>query len=301
VVGTWSHVAYADESNWNVGRYRSVATVTVLGSEHDRIVDRIRGLLDESSVVELSWKDLKGAKERLGAVKIVDVIIEEACVANLRVDVLMWDMEDARHAGVRGRDDVANLGRMYHHLFVNVLRSKWPNGSTWSMHPDEHSQVDWETLQKTVEAKGGDRVEGPTIEAVGDLTEFRVVQLVPRESHGHPLIQVADLFAGIMPYSHAKFDEFERWLPSSAEQAAPPDTKEPSDRLSGSDAELFVVLRDLKQACSDRKLYVSLERSRGLRTMKPKGPINFWIYEPQSEQDRAPTKQRWPWSRRSRA
>ncbi|HEX9122299.1 MAG TPA: hypothetical protein VF984_02915 [Actinomycetota bacterium] len=176
---TWSHVAYADESNWNVGRYRSVATVTVPASEHDRIVDRCRGLLDESSVAELSWKDLKGARERLAALKIVEAAIDEASVGNLRVDVLMWDIEDARHGGVRGRDDVANLGRMYHHLFVNVLRSKWPDGSTWSFHPDEHSQVDWSTPERTVDARGADIAEGSSIGALRDLTvEFRVVRVL---------------------------------------------------------------------------------------------------------------------------
>lgn len=199
---------------------------------------------------------------------------------------------------MRGRDDAANLGRMYHHLFVNVLRSKWPDGSTWSLHPDEHSQVDWSTLERTVDARGVDIAEGSSVGALRDLTvEFRVAQLIPRESHAHPLIQVADLFAGIMPYSYSKYDDFDRWLPAGADQATLAGTIDAAGRISGSDAERFVVLRDLKRACGNRKLYVSLESNRGLRTMKPEMPINFWMYEVQSEHDRAPTKPRRPWSR----
>jgi len=34
---------------------------------------------------------------------------------------------------------------------------------------------------------------------------------------------------------------------------------------------------------------VSLRKYKGLRTMKPSNPINFWWYEPQSDLDKAPT------------
>jgi hypothetical protein len=35
----------------------------------------------------------------------------------------MWDITASRHAVVGG-DDVANLGRMYHHLVVDLLRAR---------------------------------------------------------------------------------------------------------------------------------------------------------------------------------
>ena len=119
--------------------------------------------------------------------------------------------------------------------------------------------------------------------------EFRLVQLVPRESHLHPLIQVADLFAGIMPYSYSSYDVFELWLPSAGDQATLDGTTA-APKLTGSDQVRFTVLSHLKDACSARKLYVSLKTHRGLRTMNPEMPINFWPYEAQSEQDRAPTR-----------
>jgi hypothetical protein len=291
--GSWSHVAYSDEANWNVGRYRSVAAVSVAASMHDRIVLRCADLLKGSSVTELGWKHLASARQRFAAVKIIDAVIEEACAGSMRVDVLMWDMEDERHKDVFRRDDVANLGRMYHHLFVNVLRSKWPDGSTWSLHPDEHSEVDWTTLERTIDARGVVLAERPDLQILRDLTvEFRVVRLVPRESHAHSLIQVADVFAGMMPYSYLRYGDFERWTPPRGQQTLPGAV--PGPNLSGSDEERFLVLDHLKTACAGRKLYVSLASHRGLRTMDPTKPINFWPYEAQSEQDRAPVKRpRW--------
>jgi hypothetical protein len=301
VVGVgWSHVAYADESNWNIGRYRSVAIVTAPTGERDRIVNLCSDLLTQSSVSELSWKDVTGARERFAAQKIIGTVINEATAGWLRVDVLMWDMTDARHANVRKRDDVANLGRMYHHLVASVLGNRWPAGSTWSLHPDEHSQLDWSTLKEVLDARGKRLSPEPGLDSLRELTEtFRVVQLVPRESHTNPLIQVADLFAGMMPYSHDRYDDYERWLPTSGGQATLAGVGGPAATMSGSDAERFVVLRSLREACRAAKLYVSLESNRGLISMKPELPVNFWRYRAQSEEDRAPTRPpRWFWRRK---
>jgi len=145
-----THVGFGDESNWNTGRFRSLVLVTTAADHLEDVEDRARKLLEESSVSELKWKKLAGAKERFAANKMCKLAVEEACARQLRVDVLVWDIEDSRH-NVPKRDDIANLQRMYYHLFRNVLRARWPHSAVWRLHPDEHTAMDWATVQDYLE------------------------------------------------------------------------------------------------------------------------------------------------------
>lgn len=139
-LATTSHVAYADETHYNIGRYRGVALIT-LSQKH--VVDakaELHHLLAESEVAEFKWKRLDNAKRRFAAIKMVQWTIRKCLEGVLRVDVLTWDAEDKRHKVWR-RDDIANLQRMYYHLFKNVLCERWPDGSTWRLCPDENTAM----------------------------------------------------------------------------------------------------------------------------------------------------------------
>ena len=108
---TITHVGFSDESNWNVGRFRSLGLVTAPFEHFEVFETELRQLLDESQVSEFKWKEFGGVKKRFAAEKLVRFAIEKACAKQLRIDVLVWDIQDSRHAIV-GRDDVANLQRM---------------------------------------------------------------------------------------------------------------------------------------------------------------------------------------------
>ena len=56
----------------------------------------------------------------------VDFAIKAVLEKSIRIDSLMWDIDDSRHK-ISGRDDTANLCRMYHHLLRNVFLERWPN------------------------------------------------------------------------------------------------------------------------------------------------------------------------------
>lgn len=121
---TVTHVGFSDESNWNTGRFRSLGLVTAPLEYLDGLARELRHLLEESDMAEFKWKKLDGAKERFTAQKMCKFTVDKACAMQLRVDVLVWDIQDSRHS-VHGRDDIANLQRMYYHLFRNVLRARW--------------------------------------------------------------------------------------------------------------------------------------------------------------------------------
>lgn len=159
------------------------------------------GLLRASGISEFKWADLAGAKERFAAQKMCSFAVDRAAAGDLRVDVLIWDIEDRRHR-IRGRDDVANLQRMYYHLFRNVLRTRWPMDAVWRLHPDEHTAMNWETVHDCLEAVALRADPRPQLTTGGAFRtrlrrEFRIEEIQPARSGTAPLLQLADLFSGL--------------------------------------------------------------------------------------------------------
>jgi hypothetical protein len=229
--------------------------------------------------------------------KFVDYTVSKAADGTLRVDVLIWDVQDTRH-DVVGRDDHANLQRMYYHLFRNVLQRRWHRGSSWRLRPDEQTAVAWDTLETFVDSQGlSVDVKGPLIPP-GSLRrrfrrEFRVEEIVPCESGSEPIAQLADLFAGLAVYSRQCFNRYEAWHHDSGTRPTLfPDDLLEGVTLSNSDRERCQVLEKLDARCKALRLGVGLMGSRGLKTRDPRRPINFWWYEPQHDADRAPTRRR---------
>ncbi|MGQ9526078.1 MAG: DUF3800 domain-containing protein [Armatimonadota bacterium] len=289
-----THVGFSDESNWNKGRFRSLGLVTTRLACLGGLETELKNLLSESQINEFKWKKCDGAKERFAAEKMCDFAIEKACAKLLRVDVLVWDIQDSRHS-VHGRDDTGNLQRMYYHLFRNVLRARWPNDAVWRLHPDEHTAMDWETVKDCLENVGERPEMERSLHTEGRFRirlqkEFSLQEILPLQSAEHPLLQMADLFAGMAVFSRDKFDEYQAWLRAGSKQSRlfedVPDAVYPSH----SSRERFKVLRRFKECCKLRKLGVSLKTKRGLWTPKPENPLNFWLYEPQCPEDKAPTR-----------
>jgi len=293
-----THVGFSDESNWNVGRFRSLGLVTAPIAYVDELETELRRLLETSNVREFKWKSLDGAKQRFAAKKMCTFAVDKACAMQLRVDVLVWDIQDSRHS-VHGRDDIANLQRMYYHLFRNVLRARWPNDAVWRLYPDEHTAMDWETVKDCLDAVST-RIElERSLLTGGDFRfrlkrDFGIEEITPGNSREHPLLQLADLFAGLAVFSRDKYDGYQGWLKATSAQKqliiedTIEDTKIPNPSRSA--RERFQVLKAFDEECKGRKLGVSLQTNRGLWTPKPQNPINFWIYEPQSPEDKARTK-----------
>jgi len=257
--------------------------------------EQLTNLLAQSGIAEFKWKSLKGSEEREAAKELCRFAVDQACKGALRVDVLIWDTEDSRHK-VPLRDDIANLQRMYYHLFRNVLRLRWPNDAIWRLHPDEHTAMDWDTVQDCLESVST-RVEMErSLFTQGTFrprlrSEFGIEQIQPVPSSQHSLLQLADLFAGLAVFSREKFPKYQEWLSISSAQMPLMSHAQPADTsFSRSEKERFQVLSEFNQMCKQRKLGVSLESKEGLWTPDPRNPINFWPYEPQHPEDKAPTR-----------
>ena len=289
-----SHVGFGDESHWNMGRFRSLGLVTTLIDSLSTQDADFRRLLDESGVSEFRWKKLGGARERFAAEKICKFAVDEVCTAHLRIDVMVWDTEDTRHKLAK-RDDIANLERMYYHLFRNVLRIRWPDNAVWRLHPHQHTAMDWETVQGCLD-NVGTRIEiENSLFSSGKYRirlrrEFGIEEIRPVSSYEHPLLQIADLFAGMAVFSREKYSEYAQWCSITSPQLNLLYEANATSTASGCSRERFKILAEFDRMCKQRKLGVSLKTNRGLRTHKPENPINFWWYEPQHPLDKAPQR-----------
>jgi len=282
-----TNVEFADESNWNDGRYRSVAVVSLPIEKVKDIENEIVTLLDNNK--ELKWSYIKNERAKETAVKILDIILKYVVQRQLVIDVLIWDTQDSRH-NVVGRDDIANLQRMYYHILSNVTKKRWGGSGIWQIHPDEHGAMDWRTVENSIKnqaKKYRNNVAKTFFEFLQKNLE--IVNVEPLSSKRAPLIQIADIFAGMAAFSYTKYEDYVNWLARKKYDTALFEENKPYE-ISKALMTKFEFLEYFHKKCKGNKLGVSLRTFKGLRTKDRKKPINFWFYEPQHKRDKAPRK-----------
>lgn len=290
-----THIAFSDETHYGVGQYRGIGLVTLKHNFYEDLKTELENNLKETHVKELKWQKLDARNDCKVAFKFVECAVSNACAGNLRVDVLIWDTQDNRHK-VMGRDDLANMHRMYYHLFKNVLIERWPDGSVWHLHPDEQASIDWSEISRFLDMAsitvGTPSLLSGLIESL--RSEFNVVLIEQYNSENEPLIQMADLFAGLGVYSRNKYDHFCCWQLTHRQERQITLLPEAvtNINLSNADKMRCPVLDKLASLCKANKLGVGLKRTKGLKTYNPANPVNFWWYQPQREEDKAPIRGR---------
>jgi len=287
-----SHCAFSDEASYNVGRFRAIGMISIPISSLDEMDKDVQRILKKSNINEFKWKKLKSAKMYHGAIKLIDYFMEVVLQEISRIDVLIWDIEDRRHK-IEGRDDCANLARMYYHPYKNVLIKRWPSNSSWILYPDENSSIDWETVKSCLKSKEVNVSETTDLFkgfALQIRKEFNIKDIHEVKSSTTPLIGVADLFAGMGVYSRLNFRKYKIWeIKNSKQRHLFHETI--NIKISCADKHRCPVIKYLYEKCREKKLGLSLSHRSGLWTPKPENPINFWHYRPQSMADKAPTKQ----------
>lgn len=279
-VNDMNHVAYADEAYYNTGRYHSIALVSLKHADAVQLRNELEVLLELACVKEFKWKKFRGARERFAASDLLSWAINKANKRLLRIDVLTWDTEDERHK-ILLRDDIANMHVMYYQLFKNVMCERWPNESVWRLYPDEHTAMRWDKTKAFLSRTGTRTLK----------QNFKIEQIIPCQSHMEPFVQLADLFAGLASYSRISYDQYSRWKQTIGHKSIDLTERNVLPELfSKKERERFRVLAEFDTRCKGQKMGVSLQSSRGLRTFDPLKPINFWLYIPQHESDRAPVK-----------
>jgi len=266
----------------------------VSGETHslDLLRDRLLRILEENGLSRVEWKEVTGDRRRtIAAITYISAAAAFAIEGAIRMDILTWDMHDDRHR-IRGRDDIANLERMYYRLFTNMAKR---HGQTrWSFYPDENSALDWEEIAQYISTTRLHKPIPGVIRLLGqDKSTIDLSHVEPQSSSDEPLVQLADLFVGLARFSRTCPDMFLKWKHWKSQRG---DFKQlrlispERTNLSKSERARLEVLDALDCACKGAKLQVSFESRGYLWTPNPANPINFWPYEPQHEMDRAPVK-----------
>ena len=291
----YSHVTFSDESSWNTGRFRSIGMVSASRISALSLHQELRQVFADSQVDELKWQKVRTAKYRFAATKVIDSCAQRLSSNLIRIDVLVWDSRDIRHSVARP-DLVANLQIMYYHLFRNVMSRRWPSDCIWRHIPDEHTGIDWRAVQDYLSRKDKHLVSELTPQDEDeDLNAFswrlrrlfRVHEITECRSQEMCLTQVADLFAGIGAFSRESYVGYRAWRANRGYSAGLFAEADPAGTSSGL-AEKYSVMDHLETKVRQMALEISLDSSRGFRTMNPRLPLNFWWYEPQSVHDKAP-------------
>lgn len=288
-----THCAFSDESKHNKGRYRAIGMISFPFDELDVLKNDFCRICRKNGINNLKnfkWGKIKNNNKRNAAKSIIEYITEKAISSKLRVDVIIWDTDDSRHKIV-GRDDSENLARMYYHLFKNVFLKRWPENSLWNIYPDQNTAIDWNKLTEILMTQGLVAVRADKHDSDGwteiilkNKVELKILESTPLDN---PLIQVADLFAGMAAYSKEEYNKYEEWLFKESGQIR---FFNNHNVLSNTDKHRCIIINDFKSLCEKHRLSISLDSTRGFKTFNPNEPINFWFYKPQSDLDKAPLK-----------
>ncbi len=129
---------------------------------------------------------------------------------------------------------------------------KWPREKSWGVYPDEQSSINWKQLYGFTHRYG-----------VRDILTGRRIGFS---------------------------SEYINWLPCAFEQMWLFPGERP--KVSGSHQERWNVVTAFLRLCNAHGLNVHFHESKGLRSLSKFEPINFWWYEPQHKDDKAPVRAR---------
>lgn len=232
------------------------------------------------------------------AYDMVSFAVEECRRRNLSVDVIGWDCEDSRHK-VKGRDDQANLGRMYFHVLKHVLRERSSQSACWLVHPDTQSLVDWRATAEYLEFKKWQEVPsvGLFYEQDSDSIRryFERVNIEERHSATNPLIQIADIFAGMLGWSKPNYETYKEHCETTTHQTSLFVARFATTKaMSNGNMAKCKIIKRMIDLCRTNRLGVSIDTEQRLKSWSGSCPINFWWYVPQREYDIAPVRRQTP-------
>ena len=283
--------AYSDESGINAGdRYTSISVVSGEADVLDRLRDRLSETLKDKKVKEVKFFDTRRGHRSTyteAAIGFIECAVNDFAVyGRVRVDTITTDNKPLERDDY-DFDNGPDLERMYYTVLADMVR-RW-GYTKWRFYPDMNSKVDWsEIVSYLNRTKLRKRIEKPLLIKLmlDENAEFEFSEVKQVDSVEEPLVQLADLFAGMARFSHdsKEYDvNCAEWLKRSKHEKQGElikIMKQDSWNIPKSVECRYGVIGSMVSICHSHSLYVSINSENHLRTYRPKNPINFWpLYE----------------------
>lgn len=285
---------YSDESNNENRRLTSICTI----SGHYQDLNGLRNLLCEIlkkfKIKEAKFSEIKTHRPKIeSAQEFVKVAVEFASNGKIRIDILTFDRQDSRH-NVIGRDDTKNLEIMYYKLIRHCCE-RWKKHD-WEFYPDENSAYNWEKIKTYLNSTKSPRREIGLLQLFREkISNLNFTKVEQKCSHDEPLIQLADIFAGCACFSIIYGVECLSLIHKEENKNLGflfDDLENETENFNKTKINRSILVKKFNDLCKKHRLGVSLKTQKHLWTPNPENPINFWIYKPQSEYDKAPTRKK---------
>lgn len=278
--------AYSDESGINVGdRYTSVSVVSGEAEVLNCLRDKLNKTLRDRNVEEVKFSEIKRYPSPVtqAAINFIECTVNDfAIYKKVRVDTITTDNEYLDQNSYDSGNK-PELERMYYCVLTNIVR-RW-RSTKWGLYPDINSRVNWSEiisyLNRTALQR---RVKKPLLIEImlGEDTQFQFSEVEQLNSAKEPLVQLADLFAGMARFSHEDNVSCAEWVArwKHVKQGelirSMALNKMNITRLMEC---RYRLIGGLYFLCHRHKLYVSIRSENHLKTWRPESPINFWDYK----------------------
>jgi hypothetical protein len=291
-MNTKRHLIFSDESGYDGdNRYGCLAKISGTFEATKELNSIVKAHLGEISKDELKFAKIKSQNHIALAKSYLDASIKMIASGAIKLHVLLWDKHDSRH-DIKGRDDMENLKRMYYHN-LKQLQKHWNLDTNWEFYPDEFSAINWkEEIVPFIENTNLRKVphgQSKLFDHLDSSLYSTFSKVREADSKELPIIQVADLYAGLIRTSRQESKYFQHWLSTHSvkEQLS---LFQSEQKISNSLIPKFQVMKYFKEEASRYSLGVNFSENKYFQTFGKQTNISIWHYKPQGDYDKAPVK-----------
>jgi len=282
-------VIFSDESGIDRrNRFGAICTISGPREVLIKLHSELNKALESYERSDFGFSKVKGQKNLNLAKELVDICLNYIHSRKIWVHILVWDKNDSRHR-VQGRDDNANLSRMYYHILKQV-HVDWEYIDDWSFYPDQFSAIEWSDDVINFIRSTKFYNDPNLFESEEPLVSFpEYLKVEEKDSKSMSIIQLSDLFAGIVRVSRDKSQEFEAFseiIPNQLELFAV-DPLSISNNLKPK----LELLKYFREESSKMRLGVNFSVNKYFATFNKRNNIFIWHYSPKGDYDKAPVKQ----------
>jgi len=286
---------YSDESGSGVDRFESIGTLSCKKSVVAELKTELVQVLAGHQLSHCEYKKVAGGCRYNCALEFLTILHRYITQGDVKVMVLVWDKHDKRHQ-VPGRDDIANMSIMYYWALKTTKRQWMDTSLDSNFFPDELSKVDFKSIIKYLECtRVRSRDSMLSLFGVEFTKSFPSVNSHNElNSSKEPLIQLIDILTGIVRLTYEEKTTFDAWRHGHEKTEAMQDSlfvvEEDAVTISKNKSYKYRLVHELDALLKRDTMQVALKSEDGFLSKKPSNGYFLWKYEPQRDDDKAPTK-----------